>query len=44
MASEIASVRSMLMLALHQEKTRQRLNDFVARIKLALAALTGLNG
>ncbi|KAI0676474.1 hypothetical protein C8Q78DRAFT_24610 [Trametes maxima] len=25
-----------------QEKTRQRLNDFITRIKLALAALTGL--
>ncbi|KAL6300409.1 hypothetical protein BKA93DRAFT_802055 [Sparassis latifolia] len=25
-----------------QEKTRQRLNEFVTRIKLALAALTGL--
>ncbi|KAI0346508.1 hypothetical protein BDW22DRAFT_1352610 [Trametopsis cervina] len=25
-----------------QEKTRQRLNDFVNRIKMALAALTGL--
>ncbi|KAH9917706.1 uncharacterized protein B0H18DRAFT_1033475 [Fomitopsis serialis] len=26
------------------EKTRQRLNEFVTRIKLALAALTGLSG
>ncbi|KAI0327225.1 hypothetical protein GY45DRAFT_1284118 [Cubamyces sp. BRFM 1775] len=25
-----------------QEKTRQRLNEFITRIKLALAALTGL--
>lgn len=27
---------------LPEEKTRQRLNDFVERIKMALAALTGL--
>ncbi|KAI0947951.1 hypothetical protein AcW1_009581 [Taiwanofungus camphoratus] len=35
-------VKAMIELEKEQEKTRQRLNDFVTRIKLALAALTGL--
>ncbi|TCD60224.1 hypothetical protein EIP91_010532 [Steccherinum ochraceum] len=34
------SISELLLLLV--EKTRQRLNDFVVRIKLALAALTGL--
>ena len=34
----------MLMSCRREEKTRQRLNDFVTRIKLALAALTDLSG
>ena len=33
----------MLTSRLREEKTRQRLNDFVTRIKLALAALTDLS-
>ncbi|PCH35231.1 hypothetical protein WOLCODRAFT_139815 [Wolfiporia cocos MD-104 SS10] len=37
-------VKAVVELEKEQEKTRQRLNDFVTRIKLALAALTGISG
>ncbi|KAI0728976.1 hypothetical protein C8Q72DRAFT_875529 [Fomitopsis betulina] len=37
-------VKIVIELEKEQEKTRQRLNDFVTRIKLALAALTDLSG
>ncbi|KAH9840550.1 uncharacterized protein C8Q71DRAFT_412560 [Rhodofomes roseus] len=37
-------VKTVIELEKEQEKTRQRLNEFVTRIKLALAALTGLSG
>ena len=34
--------RRLIPFSVSTEKTRQRLNDFITRIKLALAALTGL--